>query len=153
MIYRKILVPVDDSKASLRALNEACDLAASSSLDTEVLAVNVVDITQMQWGAAEFANADTLRKAVQNAGGEVLAHASAVLSRSGVKHQTKILESGGEKVADVLLDEAADADCDLIIMGTHGFSGLMHLLMGSVAEGVLRKSPIPVLLIRHQDDD
>ena len=38
-------------------------------------------------------------------------------------------------------------------MGTHGFSGLLHLLMGSVAEGVLRQSPLPVLLFRRPDDE
>ena len=38
-------------------------------------------------------------------------------------------------------------------MGTHGFSGLLHLLLGSVAEGVVRKSPVPVLLVRSQDED
>ncbi|UOO82303.1 universal stress protein [Uruburuella testudinis] len=151
MIYRKIMVPVDDSKASLRALTEACGLARAS--DAEVLAVHVVDLAQFNWGAAEFANHEALRMAVEDAGGRVLDHASQMLAQSGVRHETKILESGGDKIADLLVDELHDAHCDLIVMGTHGFSGLMHLLMGSVAEGVLRKADVPVLLVRHQDDD
>ncbi|MDO5639662.1 MAG: universal stress protein [Neisseria sp.] len=149
-MYRKIMVPVDDSKASLRALDEACELAAAS--DAEVLAVHVVDVTQFNWGAAEFANHAALRDAVQETGARVLQHASEKLHDSGVHHETKILESGGDKIADVLLDEVAESHCDLIVMGTHGFSGLMHLLLGSVAEGVLRRSKVPVLLIRNQDD-
>ncbi len=151
MMYRKIMVPVDDSKASLRALDEACALAALS--DAEVLAVHVVDLTQFNWGAAEFANHTALREAIEDVGTRVLEHASQKLHESGVHHQTKILESGGDKIADVLVEEVADSNSDLIIMGTHGFSGLMHLLLGSVAEGVLRQSKVPVLLVRQEDDD
>ena len=40
-----------------------------------------------------------------------------------------------------------------MVMGTHGFSGFMHVLMGSVAEGVLRQSDIPVMLLRVRDDN
>ena len=40
----------------------------------------------------------------------------------------------------------------MIAMGTHGYSGVMHLLMGSVAEGVMRKTKLPVLLVRRRDD-
>ena len=151
MIYRKIMVPVDDSEASLRALDEACELAASS--DAEVLAVHVVDLTQFNWGAAEFTNHTAMREAIENMGAEVLANASQKLNESGVRHETKILENGGDKIADVIVDEVVASHCDLIVMGTHGFSGLMNLLMGSVAEGVLRQATVPVLLIRYQDGD
>lgn len=151
MMYRKIIVPVDNSKASLRALDEACELAVLS--DAEVLAVHVVDLTQFNWGAAELANHTALREAVKDVGSHVLEHASQKLHDSGVRHQTKILESGGDKIADVIMDEVADSDSDLIIMGTHGFGGLIHLLLGSVAEGVLRQSKVPVLLLRHEDDN
>ena len=67
----------------------------------------------------------------------------------GVESHSRVLSSTGEKIADVLLREAQEAGCDLIVMGTHGFTGLMHLLMGSVAEGVVRHANIPVLLVRH----
>ena len=56
-------------------------------------------------------------------------------------------------MADLLVNDSKANGVDLLIMGTHGFSGLMHLLMGSVAEGVLRQADIPVMLLRVQDDD
>jgi nucleotide-binding universal stress UspA family protein len=51
--------------------------------------------------------------------------------------------------ADEIVRYADDRDVDLIIMGTHGRSGVAHLLMGSVAEQVVRTAPCPVLLVRH----
>ncbi|WP_255701217.1 universal stress protein [Chromobacterium sp. Beijing] len=64
----------------------------------------------------------------------------------------KILESWGDKIAAVLVDDAGVWGADLIVMGTHGWSGLMHLLMGSVAEGVLKLADVPVLLVRNPGD-
>jgi nucleotide-binding universal stress UspA family protein len=54
-------------------------------------------------------------------------------------------------VVSVVLAEAAQRHADVIVMGTHGRSGLAHLVMGSVAERVLRQSPVPVLTVRVPD--
>jgi nucleotide-binding universal stress UspA family protein len=51
----------------------------------------------------------------------------------------------------VLVDSASEFDCQMIIAGTHGRSGLMHLLLGSVAEYVIRHSSVPVLTIRPRE--
>jgi nucleotide-binding universal stress UspA family protein len=48
---------------------------------------------------------------------------------------------------------ARDRDVDLIVMGTHGRSGLVHVLMGSVTEKVVRKAPCPVLTVRHPEHE
>jgi len=48
-----------------------------------------------------------------------------------------------------ILAAAHDEQCDLIVMGTHGHSGLAHVFLGSTAERVVRKSPVPVLTVRH----
>ena len=48
---------------------------------------------------------------------------------------------------------AKEQDVDLIIMGTHGRGGLVHVLLGSVAEKVVRKSPCPVLTVRHPEHE
>jgi nucleotide-binding universal stress UspA family protein len=50
--------------------------------------------------------------------------------------------------ASEILDVAADTDADLIVMGTHGQTGLRHLLMGSVADQVVRKAPCPMLTLK-----
>ncbi|MBF0804656.1 MULTISPECIES: universal stress protein [Neisseria] len=149
-MYQRILVPVDDSTAALYALKEACKLA--KQLDAAILAVHVVDVAQFDWGSPAFSDTTAVRKAVEAAGIQVLEKNRTVLEAAGVRHESLIMESAGDKTADLLVAQAAEENCDLIVMGTHGFSGLMHLLMGSVAEGVVRKSHVPVLLVRRKDD-
>lgn len=53
------------------------------------------------------------------------------------------------EVTGVILDAARDLDAHLIVMGTHGRGGISRALLGSVAEGVVRRSPVPVLLVRE----
>ena len=91
--------------------------------------------------------------AIAATGEKVLQRTREQLQENGIEAETAILESAGDKVADLLVNDSRANDVDLLIMGTHGFSGLMHLLMGSVAEGVLRQADIPVMLLRVQDDD
>ncbi|MCS4534541.1 universal stress protein [Neisseria montereyensis] len=148
-MYKRIMVPVDDSTASLYALKEACKLA--KQLDATVLAVHVVDIAQFEFSTISVSDTVALRKAVEKAGLEILKHTEQEIQQAGVKSENLIMESAGDKIADVLVSQAASEHCDLIVMGTHGFTGLKHLLMGSVAEGVVRQSNIPVLLVRRQD--
>jgi nucleotide-binding universal stress UspA family protein len=66
---------------------------------------------------------------------------------STVKCQHRLLEGDP---ADEILKVAGVENVDMIVMGTHGATGLTRLLMGSVAENVLRKAPCPVLTVRHQ---
>jgi nucleotide-binding universal stress UspA family protein len=54
-------------------------------------------------------------------------------------------------VADAILEQVRLSDCKLIVMGTHGRRGMRRLAMGSDAELVLRASPVPVLLVRRED--
>jgi nucleotide-binding universal stress UspA family protein len=61
-----------------------------------------------------------------------------------------VMTSGAPAYA--IVDYASEHDIDLIVMGTRGRSGLAHLMMGSVAEKVVRLAPCPVLTIRHPDD-
>ena len=109
-MYQKIMVPVDDSKTALRALEEACHVA--QAVGASVYAVHVVDLAQFNWGTAEFGDSLALRRAVEEAGEKVLAHTSGILNAGKVPHETAILESGGDKIADLLLDAAAEQQVD-----------------------------------------
>lgn len=151
MIYKKIMVPVDDSMASMNALDEASKVALAC--DAELLAVYVVDPAQLNWGEAELAKSQVVDEAIHDLGSRVMKHVTQKLSEQKVRFQTEVVDSDGQRIADAIVNEVNKKHCDLIVMGTHGFSGLMHLLMGSVAEGVLRKADVPVLLIRLPDNN
>ncbi len=61
-----------------------------------------------------------------------------------------MLEAHGERIASVIDNEASHWRADLIVIGTHGRSGMNRLLLGSVAEGVVRGTSVPVLLVRAE---
>ena len=84
---------------------------------------------------------------------EVINRVQAILQQYSIQSECVGLDNSGEKVAKIICREAKQRHCDLIIMGTHGLTGLMHLLMGSVAEGVLRHAKMPVMLIRQNEDN
>ncbi len=150
-MYNRIFVPVDDSQTSKQALVEACQLA--KTMQAGVRLVHVVDLAQFGWGGTEFLDASELQDSIKQAGGQVLEQASQVAREQGVEPETQILESWGDKISAVLMDDANAWGADLIVMGTHGYSGLMHILMGSVAEGLLKLTDVPVLLVRSQEED
>ncbi|POZ61845.1 universal stress protein [Chromobacterium alticapitis] len=149
-MYQKIFVPVDDSETSAMALVEACKLA--KELASSVRLVHVVDLAQFGWGGTEFLDATELQKSIKQAGEQVLQLAGDKAKSMGVDPECRILESWGDKIASVLADDASAWGADLIVMGTHGLGGLMHLLMGSVAEGLLKVADVPVLLVRYAGD-
>lgn len=146
-MYQRIFVPVDDSDTSNLALAEACRLA--KHMGSTVRLVHVVDLAQFGWGGTEFLDAAELQKSIKQAGEQVLGQAQAQAVAAGLTPEVKILESWGDKIASVLLDDANGWGADLVVMGTHGWSGLMHILMGSVAEGLLKQADVPVLLVRN----
>ena len=95
-----------------------------------------------------FLNYAELVHAMKCSGEKMLAQAQTKLQQAGVAVESKLLETHGERVANIITAEAKNSNADLIMIGTHGRSGFSHMLLGSVAEGVVRTTHIPVLLIR-----
>jgi nucleotide-binding universal stress UspA family protein len=92
-------------------------------------------------------------KAVRKAGGRILESARARALEEGVEPETKLLEirtfgSLVRRVPNLIVEEARRWSADLIVIGTHGRRGLSKLLLGSVADGVVRTAGTSVLLIR-----
>lgn len=141
-MYQKILVPVDESEAAMRALQEACQLAQSTN--AAIYAVHILDYAQVAWS-----NTGLVQNDAQKPQDAVIERTKQIFQQYQVNGETEVLNNTGEKIAQIIVSKAQENACDLIIMGTHGLTGLMHLLMGSVAEGVLRLSKVPVMLIRH----
>ena len=145
-MYQRILVPIDGSATSERALQEAIKLAAGKAQLRLVFVMEEVYLLDAEGYA--FIDYAALQEAVRHTGERALAQAAEIVRQSGVTAETALLEVAGERVASVIDGEARRWSADLIVIGTHGRSGLSRLLLGSVAEGVVRGAPVPVLLVR-----
>lgn len=145
MSYKKILVPVDGSDTSDAGLNEAISLA--NTLGARLRVVHVVDLTSIlniPEGGTDFG---ALENEVKRVGAKIVETALATATKHGLHADSAMPESHGMLVAECIVAEAKRFGADLIVIGTHGRSGLKRLLMGSDAELVVRSTQAPVLLV------
>ena len=143
---RRFLVPHDFSDRSRAALDVARVWA--KALAARVTLLHVVEpVVYPEFYAVDVMPDEVLDR-IERQSRDVLAEAAA-LQLDGVDHTLEVVN--GRAVDSIV--EAADPACqDLVIMGTRGLSGLEHLLLGSVAEGIVRRSPIPVLTVRSGEE-
>jgi nucleotide-binding universal stress UspA family protein len=144
-MYQRILVPVDDSDTSRQALLEATRFCCDQHGKTRL--VHVIDLAQFTWGGAEFVDVGELQSTLRSAGRKVLDGAAALMRENGIEAETALIEIWGGAISSALIEDAKTWPADIIVMGSHGWTGLDHLLLGSVAEGVVRHAPVPVLII------
>jgi len=144
-MYRHILVPVDGSATSERALREALELARQQAAELELVYV-MEDVLFLENEA--YINYEEVQRSARKGGEKTLAQAQALVRQAGMTAEQRLLEARGERIANVIIEEARRWPADLIVIGTHGRSGFSRILFGSVAEGVVRTAPIPVLLVR-----
>jgi nucleotide-binding universal stress UspA family protein len=150
-MYTNILVAVDGSEASKRAVSEAIQLAKLSRC--KLTAVYVID----QSAAFTYAGAcdpHLLTDAARQVGVSLLNGALAQMRELNVVGDTEIVETRGiaEDIATALMRCAERRGVDLVVMGTHGRRGLRRMVIGSVAERFVRHATCPVLLIREPAD-
>ncbi len=140
---RNILAPVDFGAGSEHALDIALDLAQQTGATVHVLHVYQIPVYGFPDGAflAGPEIATRLSEAAQKGLDGIVARASA---RGG--KVTGLLRQGSAH--EEIVSAATEVSADLIVVGTHGRTGLAHALMGSVAEKVVRTASVPVLTIR-----
>ena len=144
--YQRILVPIDGSATSERALQEAIKLADGKARLRVVYVLE--EIFPLDAESYTYIDYAALQEAVRLTGERALAQAAEKAQQSGRVAETALLEAKGERIASVIEGETQRWQADLIAIGTHGRSGLSRLLLGSVAEGVVRGASVPVLLVR-----
>jgi len=147
-MYQRILVPIDGSPTSERALQEAIKLADGKGCLRLVYVIE--EVYPLDADGFAYIDYAALQQAVRHTGERALAQAAEKVRASGATVETALLEASGERVASVVDSEAGRWPADLIVIGTHGRSGLSRLLLGSVAEGVVRGASVPVLLVRAE---
>jgi nucleotide-binding universal stress UspA family protein len=145
-MYRKVLVPLDSSKLAECALPEVKKLAGGGFIG-EVILLNVFDIDRMRIPTTKtgIIDIDTLINAQLDKSRKYLEKIQSDLSSEGIKVKTESLEG---KPAQRIVDYAEANDVNLIVIATHGYTGMKKLMFGSVALRVLHDSYVPVLLIR-----
>ncbi|OGP71568.1 MAG: hypothetical protein A2Z73_05315 [Deltaproteobacteria bacterium RBG_13_60_28] len=140
----KILVPVDGSAYSLKALETACDLAKSWSPSEVVLLAVHLSLFDLE-DEGHFV-ADKLKRQAENA----LNQAKAKAQEKGVTAQALI--ATGVSVADEIVDAAKKEKADLIVLGSRGLGLKTRSFIGSTASKVVTYSPCSVLVVKIQED-
>jgi nucleotide-binding universal stress UspA family protein len=139
---RRLLVPVDFSDSSLRALRHAVDLAAESGGSLTIVHVVAADYGWLDIGREQYQDLDkSLQKA---AASELRALADANVPRNVPAD----LEVRIGRPAEEIVAAANESKSDLIVLSTRGLTGLDRYLIGSVAERVARLAACPVYLMR-----
>ena len=146
MLVKRILVPVDFSKDSLNAVAYAAEFA--QPFGAELLLLYVVEPIYYATPTDPYAvnaNVATLIEEQRRLGEQQLARIGADLEKKG--HRFRVLIKSGSPPQQIT-DTAKRQRANLIIMATHGRTGLAHMFMGSVAEKVVRTASCPVLTVR-----
>ena len=147
-MYKRIVVGVDDSATANRALWEAIRLAQEQRAQLRLVHVITWPIIPPHGGCPVAEEALSTYTAFQRAGQALLEQAASQAQEAGLAPETCVVESGGHSTSQALVEAAKRWSADLLVLGTHGWRGLQHLVLGSVAEGVVRLAPVPVLLVR-----
>ncbi len=153
-MYRHLTVALDGSHNARPALIEAVRLAAAAKARLSL--VHVISVHDFAVDSVGLLDVPALQEEARKAGQGILDEARAYAEQHGVSDVScHLLESaqGGVETANLLVDFAAGAASDLLVIGTHGHRGWKHLLLGSFAESVLRRTTLPLLVVRNPEDD
>ncbi len=145
MATKHVLVPVDDSDRATQAL----EFVLEEYPDAKITALHVIDpgdfyaATGIEGGA--MANYEQIRENHERRAEQILERAQNQAEEAGVEIETDHVLGG---VSRTIIEYADEHDADQIVIGSHGRTGASRILLGSVAEKVARRSPVPVTIIR-----
>ncbi|ELY48586.1 universal stress protein [Natronolimnohabitans innermongolicus] len=140
-MYRDILLATDGTEGAKQATDHALELA-------EQLGATVHIVSVSEEGPHSSEKRDEMRSDLEEEAAQALEEAERTAADRGVETTTTIRQGVPQ---EEIVDAAETNAMDLIVMGTHGRSGLDHLVVGSVAEEVVRNAPVPVVTVRERD--
>ncbi len=144
---KRLLVPVDFSETSLKAVHYAVKFAEQFGAVLELVHVIEPIVYPVELGYMALAQEDEQRRLQQ------LTDKLEDLARSlhlAPRAESHVLTGAPWRV---IVEEAKTKRADLIIVSTHGYAGLKHVLLGSVAERIVRHAPCPVLVVREAEHE
>ncbi|WP_427914913.1 universal stress protein [Ramlibacter sp. MMS24-I3-19] len=142
-MFKRILVPIDGSATSNKALDLALQIAREN--DASVRLVHSFD------ELAYLATFEVLPPLIEEArryADEILGDGLKLATNHRVRADARVLEVPGRRLGDLVAEAAKDFRADLIVVGTHGRRGIGRIALGSGAEQVIRAAPVPVLAVR-----
>lgn len=144
-MYQRIMVAIDGSATAELGLKEAIRLARDQKAQLAI--IHVIDVV-IAYGAGQWVGGyvEDTRKFSQ----QVIAQARKLAQDAGIEPeiQTPEIVTSGYHVADTVAQLAREWKADLLVVGTHGRRGVSRMLIGSVAERIVRVAPCPLLLVR-----
>ena len=148
---KRIFVAIDSSSTSQKALDEAIQLSAA--LGASLCIATAADegpITQHGMGLGTYIDVDKMKEEMRGASSTLLAQALDKANTAGCKAELILIESSQKRVAEMISDAASQWNADLIVVGTHGRRGFERLLVGSVAENLVRIATTSLMLVREK---
>jgi nucleotide-binding universal stress UspA family protein len=143
-MFTHILVPIDGSDCSLHALGIAASFAREQQARLTICTVvDPAKAAAMAFGEAALSAA--CMDALDEEGKTLVQDASTRVQPASAVH-TEVLDGAP---VEGIVQYARESGADLIVIGSHGRSGISRLVLGSVAEGVIRNATVPVLVVRH----
>ncbi|WP_228546098.1 universal stress protein [Halegenticoccus tardaugens] len=141
-LYHRILVPTDGSAEGERAVSHAVDLAEVHGSTVHALyVINTANFAGLPMESSWEGIDEMLRRDAEKA----IAEVARIAEDRGVPIETAVVEGTPSRE---IVRYAEREGCDLVVMGTHGRGGIDRLLLGSVAEKVVRGSNVPVMTVR-----
>jgi nucleotide-binding universal stress UspA family protein len=143
--WKRILCPVDFSETARAALETAIELA--SKFDSEIVLVHAYPIPGYTFPDGSAVASSRMLQELADEATRHLEEWRLLAVKGGAKHVT--VETAVGDPAGEIVRIAQEAKIDLVVMGTHGRTGIEHALMGSIAERVVRRAKCPVLTVRN----
>lgn len=145
-MYRKILMPTDGSPSSELAIQQGLELAKLTGAEVTFLHTLENPLAAGYVAAANMAYSAELYEDLRNSANLLLEHVVGLARDKGVTSKGVLVED----VDPVQAIHDAEKEHDLVVMGTHGRRGFNRWMFGSVAEGALRRSTVPYLVVRSE---
>ncbi|MDG5775108.1 universal stress protein [Haloarculaceae archaeon H-GB2-1] len=139
-MYNDILVPTDGSQGAKAALEHGIEIG--SQWDATLHTLFVVD--------TRVARSGPLLETLREEGRQAVRDVEVTGTQAGLTVVTEIVEGNPH---EEILEYVSEHDIDMVVMGTHGRTGIDRVVMGSVAERVVRRSPVPVLTVRGEEQN
>ncbi len=139
---KNILVPIDFSEQSEKAASAACALASKTGATVHLLHAYLIPVESV--GIALTVSQKYVEQFVQESKAQLQELVAKLCPNASMG--PLLVESGDPR--EVIVHKAKELNAELIVMGTHGRRGLMHAIMGSVAESVARSAHCSVLVVR-----